>query len=1031
MKLPLFTQNFKTACLIVFIIFSTFRMLTAQNSSHPMEYYGKEASDIIPGAYYVKTGKNTPFPAFVKFDPENGFPVTDFFNWLKSTVVSNSATDFILMNQEKDELGFEHFRYRQTYQGIPIDNTMYILHVKDGRVTSFNGITRDARDLSVTPLLSEEEALDLALQYVGSDRYMWEDDYWENNLKEKTGNQGATYFPEAELLFSNIDENAPSREVTRLRLAYAFNISSASPHRLQRVCIDANTGAIVYDVPLESNCSPATVNTVFNGVQNINTDFYNGTDFRLRDDCLAAEIYVRDWGSATTTASPVEIENTTNTWTTQNERFGGSVLWCTNQAFSYFLNIHGRNSYDNANGDVDGYINAIFDCSPPAGCTTANNASMSFTGGTMKVGLSNAGVLTNSFATVDIIGHEYAHAVTGSSAMLVYEDEWGALNESFSDIFGETIEFFALGTNDWLIGDERDNGAIRSMSNPNNTGDPDTYLGTNWTTITPPCDGSNDECGVHRNSGVQNFWFFLLTEGGSGTNDNGDDFTVCGIGMASAEAIAFRNLTVYMGMNSDYTDARTGAIAAAEDLFGVGSNEANQVANAWFAVGVGTGAAAFSIGCPPANLGTIACNDPIPAAATNQGQFGALGGSINGLICGPVTFNSVDVIVPPGNICGGQTLTRTYTISDGTSMGTCVQTLTISPPPGPAIICPADVTISCDDSDDPSATGMATASVICGAAPSLNYSDAVVDGDCSWVCTTERTWTAEDECGNLNSCTQEIFSTPLLLIQQALSSGPIVLGLPGVSLTLTLADAECIVEWLSPGFGNAAPSAIPWGNHVNNTMTCLPGPIVINPDGTMANPLLAAQIFMAINLRLDPTLGDMRLSDTGVHVDKVLIISMRRNPTISDFFRLTNIALGNIYAPHLDFMTQSLQGINDAFSFCNGGVGTIVQPLVGNAGNIFEASEFGVNNPDFQNDFSIYPNPANTEVYFDLSAYSGKTALVKIYNLQGQLILIQKIDEVIDSPVLFKLQNFTDAIYMGVVQIDGEDLKTKKFIVER
>ncbi len=1032
MKTCLSNLNVKTFSLTLFLLAFTFLTVSAQNTTDRKEYFGQEASEIIPGARYVMEGKNTPFPSFVKFELNNSISHSNFFPWLKSTIISDSAIDFEFINKETDELGFEHFRYRQTFNGVPIDHTMYILHVQDDQIISFNGITRNAESLTTVPLLSKQEALELALAYIGSDRFMWEDEFWENNLKEQTGNGEATYFPQGELVFSNIDENASTNEFSPLRLAYAFNISSASPHKEQRICIDANTGSIIYDVPLESDCSPATVNTVFNGNRPINSDMYTGSDFRLRDDCVAAEIYVRDWGSATTTASPVEIENTTNTWTTQDERFGGSVLWCTNMAYSYFLNIHSRNSYDNANGNVNGFINAIFSCAPPPpGCTTANNASMSFSGGTLKVGLSNAGVLTNSYATIDIIGHEYAHAVTGSSAMLVYEDEWGALNESFSDIFGETTEFFTFGSNDWLLGSERDNGAIRSMSNPNAANDPDTYLGTNWVSIVLPCDNTNDNCGVHTNSGVQNFWFYLLTVGGSGTNDNGDDYTVCGIGMAKAEAIAYRNLTMYLGPNSDYTDARTGSISAAEDLYGVGSDEADQVANAWYAVGVGAGATAFSIACPPANLGTIACYDPIPPAATNQVQFSALGGNVVGLTCGPISIISADVYNPPLDICGGQTLTRTYTISDGTSSGMCVQTLTISPPPGPTILCPADITIACNASDDPIETGMASAMDLCGPVPDLSYLDMVVGGNCNWECIIERTWTAEDDCGNTNSCVQEITSSPLMLIQDALSMGPIVVGLPGVSLTLTLADAECIVEWLSDGFGNGAPAAIPWGNHTNNPATCLPGSIVINPDGTMANPLLAAQIFMAINLRLDPMLGTTLLSDTGVPVDMVLIISMRRNPTVNDLFRLTNIALGNIYAPHLDFLTQSIQGINDAYHFCMGGVGPIVQSISGNSGNIFDTEGLKVQSINLQNDFSIYPNPANNKVFFDLKGYSGQSLIIEIYNLQGQLIVRQKVDEVYDSPFPFELDNFKDAVYMGVIHTEGKEIKTKKFIVKK
>jgi hypothetical protein len=438
----------------------------------------------------------------------------------------------------------------------------------------------------------------------------------------------------------------------------------------------------------------------------------------------------------------------------------------------------------------------------------------------------------------------------------------------------------------------------------------------------------------------------------------------------------------------------------------------------------------LSVICPPADLGTIACNEPIPPTANNLAELEALGLSIL-QDCGPITIDVADVFDPPADICGGQTMTRTYTISDGVLMEMCVQTLTISPPPGPMIVCPANITISCDESDDPLFTGMASASVVCGPAPDVYYADIVVDGNCNWECTIERTWTAEDDCGNTESCVQNITCTPLSLIQDALSMGPIVIGLPGVSLTLTLADAECIVEWLSAGFGNAEPSAIPWGNHVNNVITCQPGPIVINPDGTMTNPLLAAQIFMAINLCLNPMLGDMLLSNTGVPIHMVLINSLPRNPTVSGLFRLNNIALGNIFAPQLSFLTEATQGINDAFSFCNGAVGPVIGSTELNSGDLFEEAEDQSLKNSFNGDFSIFPNPANNEVYFDLSAYSGQSLLIEIYNLQGQLVIERKVEEVFDSPLLFNLNNFKDAVYMAVIHIEGENLKTKKFLVKK
>jgi PKD repeat protein len=119
------------------------------------------------------------------------------------------------------------------------------------------------------------------------------------------------------------------------------------------------------------------------------------------------------------------------------------------------------------------------------------------------------------------------------------------------------------------------------MSNPNAYGDPDTYHGQNWSF------SSQDNGGVHTNSGVQNFWFYLLATGGSGVNDIGHNYSVEGVGLDAAGAIAYRNLTTYLGVNSQYDDARFYAIQAAYDLYGPCSQEAASTANAWHAVGIG------------------------------------------------------------------------------------------------------------------------------------------------------------------------------------------------------------------------------------------------------------------------------------------------------------------------------------------------------------------------------------------------------------------------------------------------------------
>ena len=142
----------------------------------------------------------------------------------------------------------------------------------------------------------------------------------------------------------------------------------------------------------------------------------------------------------------------------------------------------------------------------------------------------------------------------------------------------------------WKLGEDF-NYVIRDMANPNSYSQPDTYQGTYWKTTSCTPSSTNDYCGVHTNSGVLNFWYYLLVSGGSGTNDKGFVYSVSGLGLDKAAAIAYRTLTTYLTSSSTYADARTYSLQSASDLYGATSNEVTQTTNAWDAVGVGGGTA--------------------------------------------------------------------------------------------------------------------------------------------------------------------------------------------------------------------------------------------------------------------------------------------------------------------------------------------------------------------------------------------------------------------------------------------------------
>ena len=152
------------------------------------------------------------------------------------------------------------------------------------------------------------------------------------------------------------------------------------------------------------------------------------------------------------------------------------------------------------------------------------------------------------------------------------------------------MEFYSGVNPDWEIGEDITVSAsnLRSMLNPNNPNglkqQPDTYQGTYWAN---PNNLNYDDGGVHVNSGVQNYWFYLLAQGGSGINDLENSYSVPGIGLADSRDIAYRNLTTYLTSSATFVDAYNGSLQAAEDLFGNPSTQYNSVQQAWYAVGIG------------------------------------------------------------------------------------------------------------------------------------------------------------------------------------------------------------------------------------------------------------------------------------------------------------------------------------------------------------------------------------------------------------------------------------------------------------
>ncbi|MBK7937630.1 MAG: M4 family metallopeptidase [Lewinellaceae bacterium] len=469
-----------------------------------------------------------------------------------------ATDDLKSLRTDNDEIGFSHERFQQYYKGVKVDGATYTVHSKDGVFDLMTGDYRMVSDLDVNPAISVSSAFDAALNHVGARQYAWEDGVKDGYPDYKK--------PEAELVVV-----ADPEGIAAPRLAYKFDIFAADPLYRANVFIDAHTGAFIQEHSLICNTNvPATGNSLYNGSVPFTADF-TGTSYRLRQTTSGSGIQTFNLNNGTNYTAATDFTSATSNFTGDNT--GVSAHWGAERTHAYYLNNHGRNSYNGTGAIIKSYVHY------------SNNYVNAFWDGSRMTYGDGDGSTYSPLVSLDICGHEITHGVTQYSANLVYSNQSGALNESFSDIFGEAIENYASGSNDWLMGHDifiSGSGAIRSMSNPNLYADPDTYLGTYWYT------GSGDNGGVHTNSGVQNKWFYILSQGESGTNDLGNAYSVTGIGIDNAAAIAYRNLTVYLTSSSNYAAARAGAIQAAKDLFGAGSPEEIATTDAWYAVGVGT-----------------------------------------------------------------------------------------------------------------------------------------------------------------------------------------------------------------------------------------------------------------------------------------------------------------------------------------------------------------------------------------------------------------------------------------------------------
>ena len=551
-------------------------------------------------------------PSLITFNENSNLKNSNSTQVFKDQLGLKAQQSLNPISTEIDDLGFNHEKFQLFHKGVKVEFATYSIHSKQGKVMSMSGEFYNIADISTTPQISAQDAFTMAKNYTGAKSYMW-----ENATEAKSINY---QMPVGELVFLPIiDAEVKKGDFDNIKLAYKFDIYASNPVSRGDLYIDANTGEVLfYNATIKhlgehahgaktskqaftkniekpqsfdlfkstSLVVAANAATRYSGTQQIQT-LLSGSSYILSDNTRGGGAQTYNMKKGTNYSTAVNFTDVDNNWTaaefnnTNKDNAALDAHWGAEMTYDYFKNIHLRNSYNNAGAKINSYVHYS---------SNYNNAY--WDGSRMTYGDGSGTGGFNALTSLDVAAHEIGHAVCSNTANLAYQKESGAMNEGFSDIWAACVEYFAAPTKQpWLIGEDIEmrsgHVALRSMSNPNAEGQPDTYGGTYW--INPSCTPtqSNDYCGVHTNSGVMNHWFYILAIGKSGTNDIGNAFNVTGITIDKAAKIAYRTEANYLSANSTFANARTGSIQAAIDLYGAGTPEVIATTNAWYAVGVG------------------------------------------------------------------------------------------------------------------------------------------------------------------------------------------------------------------------------------------------------------------------------------------------------------------------------------------------------------------------------------------------------------------------------------------------------------
>lgn len=549
------------------------------NGLQSFAFHRHEQSDVVDAIRPI-VGFDKPLPdgrpAIAGLDPETAArrylaeafasPALPTFN---TPEIDGQVSEFRTLGTESVPLTGTHVvKFRQVYRRIPVYGSLVTVELdENNEMLALNSsLGTPPADLDSVATLSPSQAMDVVRQRAGEDAQSL------NALPRLV-----FYFQESEqrwhlaYLVENVARRQPDISAGAMRRA----------PELHDYLVDAHTGDLIAELPrtqsiqgphLQPPQGPGPAQQLLFRKKRQVPQFEEASDglgvlrkfaakklgeaWQLIDDELNVHTY--DFGFHDLEREPKLLPGSYVVRPPEWDPAAVSAHANAVEVVLFLRKVLKREGLDNRGGAIISSINC---CYGGQGQKEWHNAAWIGTQMVYGQRAMDGGKMRSYAVARDVVAHEILHGLTDNSARLEYAGMSGALNESYSDIFGIIVSNLVnpdVGTWNWEMGEElNDSGIpIRDISEPDKYGQPAHMDDYEFLAVGPLTDWG----GVHTNSGIHNKAAYNLLN----SKDAQGHFL---FDPREVAAIFYLALTQHLSRTSKFIDSRRGVELAARTFF--------------------------------------------------------------------------------------------------------------------------------------------------------------------------------------------------------------------------------------------------------------------------------------------------------------------------------------------------------------------------------------------------------------------------------------------------------------------------------